>query len=105
MQDLLQASRHALPMLAATAVLFGTTTAVLAQSRGHVEKQSGVWIEGPGFDITYGADYDTCASRCLATPKCVMVEYYRPEKKCNQYDKVRPRLKGGESWVGIKTSK
>jgi hypothetical protein len=67
-----------------------------------IKKQSGVWVEGPGFDITYGGNYDGCAKRCLGTPKCVMIEYYRPEKKCNMYDTLRPRKSGGSSDVGIR---
>jgi hypothetical protein len=31
-----------------------------------------------------------------------MIEFYRPERKCNLYDKVRPRLAGGSSIVGIR---
>jgi hypothetical protein len=67
-----------------------------------IERLSGVWIEGPGYDIKYGATYEVCAQRCLATEKCVMIEYYRPEKKCNLYDKVRPRVPGGASDVGLR---
>ena len=67
-----------------------------------MEKLTGVWIEGPGFEITYGRAYEACAERCLGNPSCVMVEYYFPEKKCNLYNTVRPRLKGGSSIVGIR---
>ncbi len=67
-----------------------------------IEKLSGVWIEGPGFEITYGGTFDACAQRCLTNGRCVMIEYYRPEKKCNLYDMVRPRKTGGSSDVGIK---
>lgn len=67
-----------------------------------MQRFAGVWVEGPGFDITYGGNYDACAARCLATAKCAMIEYYRPEKKCNMYDAMRPRLKGGSSDVAIK---
>ncbi len=67
-----------------------------------MERMSGVWVEGGGFSITYGANYDACAAKCLATAKCVMIEYYRPEKKCNMYDTERPRLKGGSSDVALK---
>lgn len=73
-----------------------------ATKAGTIEKLTGVWVEGPGFDIKYGADYDACAARCLGNARCVMIEYYRPEKKCNLYDTVRPRLKGGSSFVGIR---
>lgn len=66
---------------------------------------AGVWIEGPGFDVTYGGTYDGCAARCLANPACVLIEYYRPEQKCNLYDALRPRLTGGESNVGIRRPK
>lgn len=62
----------------------------------------GVWVEGPGYDITYGGDYETCARRCLADPRCRMIEFYRPEKKCNHYDSQRPRLKGGDSNVAVR---
>jgi hypothetical protein len=67
-----------------------------------MERMTGVWIEGPGYEITYGKDYGECAKRCLDRPRCRMIEYYRPEKKCNLYDAVRPRLKGGSSDVAIK---
>lgn len=67
-----------------------------------IQRQNGTWIEGPGYDITYGADYDTCAKRCLGTTRCVMIEYYTPEKKCNLYDTIRPQKAGGSSFVGIR---
>ena len=74
-----------------------------ASSKGdRMEKFSGVWIEGPGYDIKYGGNYEGCARRCLDSAKCVMVEFYWPEKKCNHYDTVRPRLKGGSSHVGVR---
>jgi hypothetical protein len=67
-----------------------------------MKKFSGVWIEGPGFDITYGGNYDGCAQRCLANPTCQMIEYYRPEKKCNLYKEVLPQKPGGSSDVAIR---
>ena len=69
---------------------------------GKIERFAGVWVEGPGFDVTYGGTYDSCAQKCLAHDKCVMIEYYRPEKKCNLYDTVRPRKTGGSSDVGLR---
>ncbi len=75
---------------------------VASQPAPTIEKLSGVWIEGPGFAITYGKDYTECTQRCLANDKCLMIEYYRPEKKCNLYDTVRPRKTGGSSDVGIR---
>lgn len=68
-----------------------------------MQRLQGVWVEGPGYDIKYGADYETCAARCLATQKCMMIEYYRPEKKCNMYDARRPTKAGGSSNVAVKT--
>ena len=62
----------------------------------------GVWVEGPGYDITYGAGYDACAARCIAAARCQMIEYYRPEKKCNLYDTRRPTKPGGSSHVAAK---
>jgi hypothetical protein len=35
-------------------------------------------------------------------PACAMIEYYRPEKKCNMYNTLRPRLAGGSSDVAIR---
>jgi PAN domain len=67
-----------------------------------MEKFNGVWVEGPGFDITYGRTYDACSQRCLETATCVMIEYYRPEKKCNLYSTLRPRLNGGSSTVAVR---
>jgi hypothetical protein len=80
-------------------------TPAVAQDKPRIEKLTGVWVEGPGYEITYGANYDTCAQRCLATPACVMLEYYRPEKKCNHYNAVRPQKRGGDSDVGIRRPK
>ncbi len=67
-----------------------------------IVKLSGVWIEGPGATVTYGISYADCAGRCVGDTGCKMLEYYRPEKKCNLYRELRPRLKGGSSDVGIK---
>ena len=69
---------------------------------GSIEKLTGVWVEGPGYDVSYGGDYEGCAQRCLATPKCVMIEYYRPERKCNLYSSPRPRKAGGSSFVSLR---
>ena len=67
-----------------------------------MKKTPGVWVEGPGYQITYGRTYELCAQQCLAANRCRMIEFYRPEKKCNLYDSVRPQLKGGDSTVGIR---
>lgn len=56
-----------------------------------MEKLAGVWVDGPGYDVTYGKTYEACAARCLAAERCVMIEFYRPERKCNLYAEVRPR--------------
>ena len=69
---------------------------------GAITRFAGVWVEGPGYDVTYGGTYETCAQRCLAAQPCVMIEFYRPEKKCNLYDALRPRKTGGASDVGIR---
>jgi hypothetical protein len=31
-----------------------------------------------------------------------MIEYYRPERKCNLYSSLRPLKSGGSSFVGIR---
>jgi hypothetical protein len=67
-----------------------------------LQRLQGVWVEGPGYDIKYGADYETCAKRCAGEAKCLMIEYYRPEKKCNMYDVRRPTKRGGSSGVAVK---
>ena len=67
-----------------------------------MHKLDGMWVQGMGYDVSYGGNYDTCAKRCLTSSQCVMIEYYRPEKKCNLYDAMRPRLKGGSSDVAIR---
>lgn len=77
-------------------------SAVGGEASGQIVKYQGVWVEGPGFDITYGAPYEACARRCLANARCKMIEYYRPERKCNLYTSVRPRLRGGASIVGMR---
>jgi PAN domain len=71
-------------------------------ARATLQALTGVWVEGGGYDITYGGTYETCAQRCVGTTRCVMIEYYRPEKKCNLYDRERPRKQGGSSIVGIR---
>lgn len=67
-----------------------------------LQRLDGVWIEGPGYEITYGGDYEGCSRLCLRTERCRMIEYYKPERKCNLYDSVRPRRQGGASIVGIR---
>ncbi len=67
-----------------------------------MEKLAGVWVDGPGYDITYGRTYEACAARCLATDRCRMIEFYRPERRCNLYAEMRTRRKGGSSDVGIR---
>ena len=67
-----------------------------------MEKMHGVWIEGPGFDIKYGLSYEACAARCVENKACLMLEYYRPQRKCNLYSTERPQLKGGASDVAVR---
>jgi hypothetical protein len=96
-------SRSLLPAICAAALAaLPAAQAQDAAAKPRIERLAGVWIEGPGFDITYGKDYDACAGRCLANERCVMIEYYRPERKCNLYDTVKPRKPGGSSIVGLK---
>jgi PAN domain len=79
-------------------------TAAETSVKATIEKTTGMWVEGPGFDIKYGGTYDQCAARCITETTCVMIEYYRPEKKCNMYNSVRPLKTGGDSIVGTKKS-
>jgi PAN domain len=74
----------------------------VAKPGGAMQRFPGVWVEGPGYQITYGDTYDSCAKKCLSQTRCVMIEFYRPEKKCNLYDTVRPKLKGGSSDVAVR---
>lgn len=86
--------------LAGLALHAGNATAKPGES---MEKLAGVvWVEGRGYEVNYGANYEKCAARCLAASKCVMIEYYRPELKCNLYDVMRPRKSGGSSNVAIR---
>lgn len=64
---------------------------------------AGQWVEGPGFEVTYGITYEKCASKCVTNQKCVMIEFYRPEKKCNLYSSKRPTKKGGSSDVAVRS--
>jgi hypothetical protein len=98
------------PARAGTAALPAAAPAPAAPARSPSKRGqtmerlgSGVWIEGPGFEVTYGGNYDGCARRCLASDKCVMIEYYRPERKCNLYSTIRPRRQGGASDVAIRS--
>jgi PAN-like domain len=86
----------------AVAVTAMPLTAAWAEAKPTMEQTTGMWVEGPGFDIKYGGNYDECAQRCLSTSSCVMIEYYRPEKKCNMYNTIRPLKTGGSSIVGTK---
>ncbi len=87
-------------VLGALALHAGTATAKPGES---MEKLAGVvWVEGPGYDVTYGGNYEKCVARCLGVSKCVMIEYYRPELKCNLHSSLRPRKSGGSSYVAIR---
>ena len=92
----------ALVLAARSAAVFAQAAPAGPKPSGKIERLAGVWVEGPGFDVTYGGTYVGCAQKCLAHEKCVMIEYYRPEKKCNLYDTVRPRKTGGSSDVGLR---
>ena len=96
-------AKDRIPKDGSGAATSGAPRSEAAAPRGSsLEKLTGVWVEGPGFDVSYGKTYDSCAERCLANLRCVMIEYYRPQKKCNIYDAMRPRIKGGDSFVGIR---
>lgn len=79
-----------------------TASAAIEKQVAKITPVTGVWVEGPGFEVTYGGNYDGCAQRCLGNKSCLMIEYYRPERKCNLYDTIRPRKVGGSSIVGIR---
>lgn len=74
----------------------------VAPKRTSIKPVPGVWVEGPGFEVTYGGNYDGCAKRCLDNTSCLMIEYYKPEKKCNLYNTMRPHKVGGASIVGVR---
>jgi hypothetical protein len=104
------AIKQSVPWLVALILTMASVITAVAQSAAPnaaappmvLKKQAGVWVDGPGFDVKYGGTYDTCAASCVSNTKCVMIEYYRPEKKCNQYDTPRKLLLGGSSIVGIR---
>lgn len=80
------------------------TSEPAAAKTGAMQRFPGsVWVEGPGFDVSYGLTYESCAAKCLANDKCVMIEFYRPEKKCNLYSSKRPTKKGGSSDVAVRS--
>ena len=102
-----RALRKVFVSAAARAIVAGVVGCGAAHAQGvpraaALDRLQGVWIEGPGFEVSYGGTYEGCAQRCLDRAACVMIEYYRPEKKCNLYDAKRPTRKGGASDVGIK---
>lgn len=77
-------------------------SAAIEKPGAKITPVTGVWVEGPGFEVTYGGNFDGCAKRCLGNKSCLMIEYFRPEKKCNLYNTIRPRKVGGSSIVGIR---
>lgn len=102
---LARSCKHALPFAILAAIAAAPAAAQApGKARASLEMRTGVWVEGPGYDVTYGGSYETCAARCLGAPQCVMIEFYRPEKKCNLYSNVRPLKKGGSSFVGLRTT-
>ena len=102
MIDIAATGRIARLACAVVLAMLAQTAGSAAQPTAVMEKLPGVWVEGPGYDVTYGGSYEGCTQRCLAAAKCVMLEFYRPEKKCNLYDTLRPRKTGGASIVGIR---
>ena len=94
---------YALPLAVLAAAMIAPAAAQApAKARASLEQRAGVWVEGPGYDVTYGGTYETCAARCLGASQCVMIEFYRPERKCNLYSSMRPLKKGGSSLVGLR---
>jgi hypothetical protein len=79
-----------------------TATPAAPVKAARMERLPGVWVEGGGYVIKYGGNYDACTKLCLDDKSCLMIEYYRPEKKCNLYKQVRPLLKGGDADVAVR---
>ncbi len=62
----------------------------------------GEWVEGDGYEVWTGSNYSDCEQRCLADSRCAMMEFHRPERKCNLYRERRAIKSGGSSDVGIR---
>jgi hypothetical protein len=55
-------------------------------------RQFNRWVDGDGFDTTYGGTIDTCEARCRRDDRCQMYEFYFGKDtgpKCNLYDHQR----------------
>lgn len=67
-----------------------------------IEKLASHYVEGPGYVTHWGGTYDQCDRRCVADQRCVMIEFYKPQKKCHLYDHTRFSGRSDAADVGMK---
>lgn len=67
-----------------------------------IEYHENTYVAGEGYDTLRGITYGNCASQCLADNSCAMIEFYRPENKCNLFRHSRTAGWSRDAVVGIK---
>ena len=60
------------------------------------------YIEGDGYSTKTAASFAQCEQRCIADQRCLAMEFYRPERKCNLFEAIKNPLASNDADVGIK---
>ena len=98
-------TRIALAVLALGAAF--TATSASAQgfnSSGNVtmERQANTYVKGEGYDTLYGYSLAACEAQCRSDTGCAMVEFYKPDNKCNLFRHTKTAGASREAMVSIK---
>jgi hypothetical protein len=97
---------------AAAAAPAATSAPAAATPAAIMEKRAAHYVEGPGY-ITffhkqtpgYGGTYGECEKNCLADSRCVMIEFYKPLRKCHLYNHTKFSGQSRDADVALKRAK
>jgi hypothetical protein len=67
-----------------------------------IRRHANSFVEGEGYDTTRTGSYSECEQRCAADNSCVMLEFYKPDRKCNLYANRRSIGSASTADVGVK---
>ena len=70
---------------------------------GTMRRLTDSYVVGEGYDTILRSHVSDCEDYCLQDRQCRMMEYFRPEKKCNLYSHRNTRpAEGNAALVGVK---
>jgi hypothetical protein len=67
-----------------------------------IQRYANRFVEGEGYRTFYGSSYGSCAQSCLADGNCRMMEFHKPDAKCNLYNHTQIDGSSSDADTGIK---